>query len=103
MLLPAGTVRAQAGGDDPCLRPDSVVVRGLRRVTAAEAVSQTGLVRGQELSVPVVQRAVKALYESGHFSNVAVTCEVLSGSSARRVFALVEHPILAFQNRRPAC
>jgi outer membrane protein insertion porin family len=93
-LVPLSPVGAQ-GAEDPCLRPDSVAVRGLRRVTAAEAVAQAGLVRGQELSVPIVQRALRSLYESGHFSDVAVTCEVVSTTSARLVFTMVEHPLLA--------
>jgi outer membrane protein insertion porin family len=97
-LTPFLRLDAQTVGADPCLRPDSVVMRGLARVTAAEAVSQTGLLRGQELSVPVIQRAVRRLYESGHFEEVTATCEVITSESARLVFTMTERPVLASVN-----
>lgn len=94
LFLPFTPAAAQVAAD-PCLRPDSVVVRGLRRVTAVEAIRQTGLVRGQELSVPAVQRAIRALYESGHFEDIRAGCELVSPTSARLVFSLTERPTLA--------
>jgi outer membrane protein insertion porin family len=95
LLVPTGALSAQAAGADPCLRPDSVVVRGLRRVTRAEALVQSGLVLSGELSVPIIQRAARAMYASGMFEDdIRIACETITATSAHLVFTVRERPLL---------
>jgi outer membrane protein insertion porin family len=95
LLVPAAGLSAQAAGADPCLRPDSLVVRGLKRVTRAEVVTQSGLVLGNELNVPMIQRAARALYGTGMFDDVRLACETISPTSAHIAVTVVERPTLS--------
>ena len=95
VLVPVAGLSAQAAGADPCLRPDSLVVRGLKRVTRAEVVTQSGLVLGNELNVPMIQRAARALYGTGMFDDVRLACETISPTSAHIAVTVVERPTLS--------
>ncbi len=59
-----------------CTTPDSIAVRGNKRVTTTDVVSEAGLLAGTQLNYKAVQRAIKALYQSGQYERVGITCDL---------------------------
>ena len=94
LVLAALPARAQdtiAGGR--CSAPDTVVFRG---TTTPEATLRTEAAlpgQGTPLSARDVQRAVKALFATGRYSDVQSACAV-EGARAALVFAVQERPVL---------
>jgi outer membrane protein insertion porin family len=79
-----------------CATPDSIVVRGLNRVTESTALGDIGLPARSELATPQVQGAVKRLYATGQFEDVQVSCDLAPGGTrAALVFTVRERPLLA--------
>src|SRR5579872_45910 len=85
-------VGAQASG--PCATPDSVIIRGNSRVTTPTVLSDIGITKGDTLNFRVLQRAIRNLYATGHFSSVQMGCEVGTNGHASAVFTVVERPLL---------
>ncbi len=61
-----------------CTTPDSIAVRGNRRVAEAKIRTEAGLVAGTPLNFPGVQRAIKAIYALNEFDAVDVNCDLQS-------------------------
>lgn len=59
-----------------CAAPDSVAVGGNSRVPDADIRASAGLVPGVPLNARSIQEAVKALFATGQFDDVQVTCVV---------------------------
>jgi outer membrane protein insertion porin family len=94
-LLPA-----QAGTDAPpapavsCATPDTLLVLGNGRVTEATVRSQIGFVAGATLTGADLQRALRALYATGQFQDVRLSCVVRDAGRTALQVALVERPLL---------
>lgn len=71
-----------------CSTPDSISVRGIRRVSELTVLADAGLVAGTQLSARQVQRAIRQLHETGQFERVAITCDL--DDTANRAVLIVE-------------
>jgi outer membrane protein insertion porin family len=96
LLVMGTTARAQdpavAGGR--CANPDTIIFRGASRVTDATKRADAGLVPGP-VNYRVLERAIKALYASGQFDDIQVSCDLSRDSThAAHVFVVKERPLL---------
>lgn len=93
--LVAGTLAAQDPSAGRCTTPDSIAVRGNRRVDAGTVLSDAGLVQGTQLSYRLLQRAVRQLYATGQFSSVELNCSASpTGDYAVLYVDVAERPLL---------
>lgn len=77
LALSAQVASAQdAATQGRCTTPDSVTVRGNKRVTAADVLANAGLLAGTQLNYKAIQRAIRSLYQMGDFDRVAVACDL---------------------------
>jgi outer membrane protein insertion porin family len=98
-LVVAGTpLLAQDAAVGRCVTPDTFVVAGNKRVSSTTILLDAGLAPGVTLSAPVIQRAIKNIFQSGQFDDVRVTCEVTEAAPVRATMTVtvVERPILDF-------
>ncbi len=96
LCLPFSRAQAQQEGPGACALPDSIVVAGNLRTTNEQILSDAEMATGVALNFKVVQRAIKALYATGNFSDVQVGCRVHDGPPilATIVITVTERPIL---------
>jgi outer membrane protein insertion porin family len=96
LCLPVSRAHAQQEGPGACALPDSIVVAGNLRTTNEQILSDAEMATGVALNFKVVQRAIKALYATGNFSDVQVGCRVHDGPPilATIVITVTERPIL---------
>jgi outer membrane protein insertion porin family len=96
--LVAGTnayAQAAAQAPSPCATPAAILVRGNARVDEATVRADAGLAAGTDVSFRAVQRAVKALYATGHYEDVQVVCAVApDGGAGSLVIQVKERPLL---------
>ncbi|NUQ10928.1 MAG: outer membrane protein assembly factor BamA [Gemmatimonadaceae bacterium] len=93
-VLP-GVVSAQDIAAGRCATPDSIAVRGNRRVDVGTILATAALVPGTQLNYRILQRAIRDLFETGNFETVDLTCdETRSPDRAVLVFAVSERPLL---------
>ncbi len=95
-LLAAAPLAAQ---DQPslsgrCLTPDSIDVRGNQRVSREAVIASSGLVAGEVLNFPSIQRAIRDLFETGDFDDVVINCDVESAARSTLLLILKERPLL---------
>ncbi len=93
------TVAAPAAAQDSggrCVTPDSIRVVGNARVDAATVITDANLTPGASTNYTTIQRAIKALFETGQFDDVRIECELFDGPPPRTVYAIQvrERPIL---------
>jgi outer membrane protein insertion porin family len=94
-LAAAIPARAQEPSAGRCATPDSIAIAGNVRVSAATVRAQAGLPVGEQLSYRVIQRAVRALFETGQYEDVRVTCAVDAGPDrATLTLTVRERPLL---------
>lgn len=94
-LASPAALRAQETGGGPCAQPDSIVVRGNDRVNEQTVRADAGFAPGVALNFRVVQRAIKALYATGNYDAIALTCTVDdAGQHANLVLTVKERPVL---------
>jgi outer membrane protein insertion porin family len=74
-------------------RPDSVSVIGTRRVAPAVVLQTAGLVPGRLTTYRDIQRAIRALYATGQFSDVRVEQDTTGGQQTL-IIVVHERPIL---------
>ncbi len=88
--------RAAGAQGQPGARPDSIVVRGLRRLDPAQALQASGLTAGggRTLTYRDIQRAIRTLYATGAYADVQVL-EETAGGRLLVVLQLREQPILS--------
>jgi outer membrane protein insertion porin family len=93
--LSAGGLSAQASLG-ACATPDSIAVRGLRRLTAEAVRTDAGLVAKTELNFPALQRALRSLYQTGQFEDVELGCDPAGDGSPLTTLILTvrERPVL---------
>ena len=97
LCLPFSRAQAQQQeGPGACALPDSIAVEGNLRITNEQILSDAEMATGVALNFKVVQRAIKALYATGNFSDVQVGCRVHDGPPilASIVIRVTERPIL---------
>lgn len=84
------------GADSVCFTPDSILVRGTVRTSAADVILHTGLVARRRLSgVTDLQRAIQAIYAMGDFDSVTVSCVRVASDRSALAFHVVERPTLS--------
>ncbi|HEY0778799.1 MAG TPA: outer membrane protein assembly factor BamA, partial [Gemmatirosa sp.] len=97
---PAGSaatapVVAPADSGARCAAPDTVIVRGLSRISATTAVGDIGISPRSDVGTPQLQAAIRRLYATGEFDDVRVGCELQTGGRrAALVFTVRERPVL---------
>src|SRR5205814_7014507 len=79
----------------PCATPDSVVFRGNQRISEAMLRGDAGIAPGAGLSSGVLQRAIKNLYATGQFDDIATECSVAPNGKATLAFNIKERPVLS--------
>ena len=96
LCLPFSSAMAQQEGPGACALPDSIVVEGNLRVTSTQILSDAEMATGIALNFKSVQRAIKAVYQTGNFSDVQVGCRVHDGPPilASIVIKVIERPLL---------
>ena len=98
-VVMAGTpLLAQDAAVGRCVTPDTFVVAGNKRVSSTTILLDAGLAPGVTLSAPVIQRAIKNVFQSGQFDDVRVTCAVTETVPVRATMTVTvaERPILDF-------
>ncbi len=82
-----------AAQDEGSPRIDSILVEGNSRLTQSQIVGTINIVTPQEINYRDVQRAVRALFRTGQFDDVAVQQRQL-GAGTVLVFSVKERPLL---------
>lgn len=78
-----------------CATPDSIAVRGAKRIDVGTILATAALVPGTQLNYRILQRAMRDIFESGNFENVNLTCEeTASPEHAILIFNVEERPNL---------
>jgi outer membrane protein insertion porin family len=96
VAISAAPLYAQEGTPGACSTPESIVVTGYSRVDSAAIRSTAGLSAGTQLNVHDIQTAIKALYATGQFDDVQITCRVSPATNkATLVVQVKERPILS--------
>ena len=97
-VLAGSNAYAQGVGGEPpspCVNPAAIVVRGNSRVDEATVRGDAGLTAGSGINFRSVQRAVKALYATGQYEDVQVSCAVApTGGAGTLVIQVKERPLL---------
>jgi outer membrane protein insertion porin family len=93
-LLCASGLAAQEG-PARCVNPDSIIVIGNSRIDAATVITDSKLTPGAAVNYTTLQRAEKALFETGQFDYIAIEC-LLFENPARTVYEIQvkERPLL---------
>ena len=82
-------------GGDRCAAPDTLLVRGAVRTSAASILTLSGLTAGTRLTAGTeVQRAIQAIFASGDYDDVRASCDLLDNGKAALVFDVRERPLL---------
>ena len=66
----------ETGGPGACTTPDTVMIAGNSRVSDATIRASAGLPARTTLNFRDVQRAIKALFTTGQFEDVGISCSV---------------------------
>ncbi len=77
-----------------CASPDSIAVRGNKRVAEAKIRTEGGLVGGNPTNFPGIQRAIKAVYALNEFDAVDIVCDLESVPSKSIVAIVVKERAL---------
>ena len=89
----------QSGGNvpvtGPCATPDSVVFHGNQRISETMLRGDAGISPGVALSSGVLQRAIKNLFATGQFDDVATSCNIGTNGKAILTFDMKERPVLS--------
>jgi outer membrane protein insertion porin family len=93
-FLCASGLAAQEG-PARCVNPDSIIVIGNSRIDAATVITDSKLTPGAAVNYTTLQRAEKALFETGQFDFIAIEC-LLFENPARTVYEIQvkERPLL---------
>lgn len=78
-----------------CASPDSIAVRGNSRVAESTIRSEGALAAGERINFQSLQRAIKALFATGQFHDVAIECDLETvPSKALIVYRVDERALL---------
>ena len=98
-LIALGLIGVPLAAQNPeegrCATPDSVVVRGNRRLDPVTIRENSGLVPGIQLNFRLLQHSIRQLYSTGEFDAVNVECELNpTGDRALLVIDVRERRVL---------
>jgi len=93
----SGSALAQDTPPGSCAVPDSIAIRGNNHVDEATVRGDAGLVAGANLTYRDIQRAIRAIFATGQFDDVKITCEPKNGQVAQTILAITvtERPVLS--------
>lgn len=78
-----------------CATPDSIAVLGNTRMSEMTVLADAGLVAGTQLNARSVQRSIRALYQTGQYESVSITCNLDDiADRATLVVSVRERPML---------
>jgi outer membrane protein insertion porin family len=77
-----------------CAKPDSIVVSGNTRVDEATIRASMGILAGAPLNARQLQEGVKALFGTGQFDDVQVSCSVTAKNKAVLLISVKERQVL---------
>ncbi|HXV17101.1 MAG TPA: hypothetical protein VD758_10005, partial [Gemmatimonadaceae bacterium] len=66
----------ETGGPGACTTPDTVMIAGNSRVSDATIRASAGLPAHTTLNFRDVQRAIKALFTTGQFEDIQISCSI---------------------------
>lgn len=91
-----GVLSAQDLAAGRCATPDSIAVRGNRRVDVGTIIATTALIPGTQLNYRILQRATRDLYDTGNFETITLSCEEVTAPAPRAllIFNVLERPML---------
>src|SRR5258705_9024630 len=93
LLLLGATARAQdTAVSGRCATPDTIVFLGAERTGDATIRAESGLVPGP-VNYRTLERAIKAIYATGQYDDVAGSCELSNGKAALTI-SVKERPLL---------
>jgi len=94
-LFSARSLAAQDAGGR-CVTPDSIRVLGNSRVGSASVITDAGLAPGVTSNLTTMQRAIRALFETGQFDDVKIECETIDVPAPKTVYLIrvSERPLL---------
>jgi outer membrane protein insertion porin family len=91
-ILPA----QEASTDAKCAVPDSIAVMGNTRVAGTTILLDAGLTAGAPLNAPMVQRAIRNVFQGGQFDAVNIECVLTKTTPVKSILLIrvVERPLL---------
>src|SRR5215469_11427576 len=92
LVVAGGRVFAQEGGR--CAKPDSIVVTGNSRVDEPTIRASMGILAGAPLNARQLQEGVKALFGTGQFDDVQVSCAIATNNKAVLMVSVKERQVL---------
>jgi outer membrane protein insertion porin family len=95
VCLAAPAAAQDAATQGRCVIPDSITVVGNRRNSELTVLADAGLVAGTQLNAKSVQRSIRALYQTGQYESVDISCDL--NDTANRALLIVsvrERPLL---------
>jgi outer membrane protein insertion porin family len=98
LCLAAASAPALAQDTPPgkCSVPDSIAIRGNNHVDEATIRGDAGLVSGANLNYRDIQRAIRAVFATGQFDDVKITCDPqAAGGKTVLAITVVERPVLS--------
>lgn len=93
LALAAPASLAAQGPSGVADRIDSIAVEGNQRVPRTQVLALAGLEAGRPVGYRDIQRAIRALHQSGQFADVRAGTATIAGQRVLRL-VLVEHPLL---------
>jgi outer membrane protein insertion porin family len=97
LFCAGSSLRAQETGTEAkCATPDSIAVLGNKRVAGTTILLDAGITPGTQLNSPMVQRAIKNVFQGGQFEMVNLECALTKTTPAKAVLLIrvVERPLL---------
>ena len=85
----------QVSGQDALVRIDSLVARGMARLTQEEVIGEAGIQPGTTNSWIDIQRAIKNLWATGLYEDVAFRLDESSGRNVL-IIDIVERPLARY-------
>src|ERR1035438_1387848 len=91
-ILPAQEAPTEA----KCATPDSIAVLGNKRVAGTTILLDAGITPGTQLNAPMVQRAIRNVFQGGQFDAVNFECALTKTTPVKSVLLIrvVERPLL---------
>jgi Outer membrane protein/protective antigen OMA87 len=77
-----------------CSTPDSIAVRGNKRISDATILSDAGMTAGTPLNFRSVQRGMQTLFATGDYEDVQALCDVAPNGKATLALVVRERPVL---------
>ncbi len=85
-----------AANEAKCATPDSISISGNKRVAGTTILLDAGLTPGTQLNAPMMQRAIRNVFQGGQFDAVNVECLLTKTDPVKSVLLIrvIERPLL---------